>query len=77
LFSDIVAPGRATKNAPRDCRRCAMNLSYYTEHPNAMPLAECAMTNIFAYSQPVLRLVETPANMIYEPTEERLVAFGG
>ena len=54
-----------------------MDLQYYTEHPNAMPLAETAMTNVFAYSQPVLRLVETPPALIYEPTEERLVACCG
>jgi hypothetical protein len=37
-----------------------MDYVYLLQHPTAMPVAEAAMTNVFAYSQPVLRLVPAP-----------------
>jgi hypothetical protein len=62
-----------------------MDYAYLLQHPTAMPVAEAAMTNIFAYSQPVLRLIVTPAEVAEQHErqqdeslqDELLAACGG
>jgi methionine synthase II (cobalamin-independent) len=58
----------------RDERRYEMD--YLTEHPNAMPVREAAMTYLFSDVPPVLRLVPAPRDDYPEVTYQEPEARG-